>query len=105
MKKQFFSYLSCHPVIALPRIHKCVWLVLILLLYSFIQPETGLSQGVIPTKGKDFWIGFPVNPDFSPSTKRCEVFVTSDVSTVGTISIPQQGYFQVFNVTANQTTT
>ncbi len=65
------------------------------------------AQGIIPTKGTDFWIGFPYNPQFSNSigTKRCDVFITSDVSTSGTISIPLQGWSQSFTVTAYQTTT
>ncbi|HKR05671.1 MAG TPA: IgGFc-binding protein, partial [Bacteroidia bacterium] len=74
--------------------------ILILLLSSF----QSFSQGVIPTKGKDFWIGFPYNPDFGVGTRRCDVFITSDVSTSGTITIPQQGWSQAFTVTANQTT-
>lgn len=64
------------------------------------------GQGNIPTKGKDFWIGFPRNPLFSAGfIKRCEVFITSETNTSGTISIPQQGWSQTFTVIANQTTT
>lgn len=64
------------------------------------------SQGIIPTKGKDFWVGFPYNPDFGGGTpRRCDVFITSDVATTGVISIPKQGWTQNFTVAANTTTT
>src|SRR5436190_2716698 len=62
------------------------------------------SGGIIPTKGKDFWIGFPYQPVFNTGNKRCEVFITSEFSTSGTISIPKQGWSQAFTVNANQTT-
>ncbi|CAN5527798.1 hypothetical protein BH11BAC2_BH11BAC2_00940 [soil metagenome] len=65
----------------------------------------GFSQGVIPTKGKDFWLGFPYNPQFGSFIKRCDIFITSEVNTTGTITIPLQGYSQTFTVLANQTTT
>ena len=70
---------------------------------SCLDSTSAHSQGVIPTKGVDFWIGVPFHEPFS--TKRCDVFITSDVNTSGIISIPAQGWSQNFVVTANVTTT
>ena len=61
----------------------------------------------IPTKGKEFWLGFMFQEQFSNSvgTKRLDVFITSYQATSGVISIPQQGWSQNFTVAANVTTT
>ncbi len=77
-------------------------------LIGFICHSSAFSQGVIPTKGKDFWIGFPYSPGAlgsNPGSKRCDVFITSEVNTSGVLSIPQQGWTTNFTVVANQTTT
>ena len=75
----------------------------LLLLLSYFSAT---AQRVIPTKGTDFWIGFPYSPGFSSAnTKRFELFITSDVNTTGSVSIPQQGWTQTFTVSANNTTT
>ncbi len=63
------------------------------------------GQGLLPTKGTDFWFGFPHFPNAAIWNKRFDVFVTSNVSTSGVIEIPGQGWSQSFTVTANQTTT
>lgn len=64
------------------------------------------GQGIIPTKGTDFWLGFMESPNgTSAATKRMDVFITSNINTTGTITVPQQGWSQAFTVTANQTTT
>jgi len=62
------------------------------------------AQDVIPTKGKEFWAGFMENyePQFSESL---DLFITSDINTSGTVSIPLQGWEFDFTVNANQTTT
>lgn len=82
------------------------YLLLTVLLISLPDKEA-ISQNIIPTKGKEFWIGFTYQPQFSNSigTKRFEVFITSTQNTSGTISIPQQAWSQTFTVTANVTTT
>ncbi len=59
---------------------------------------------VYPTMGTEFWLGFLENYQVS-ANDRLDIFITSDVNTAGTISIPQQGYTQNFTVTANVTTT
>ncbi len=72
---------------------------------QFSYTESSTAQGIIPTKGKEFWMGFPRQPNGQVSTKRCEIFVTSEVNTSGIVLIPQQGFSLPFTVTANQTTT
>jgi len=74
-----------------------------IVLIALIEIPNALSQGVIPTKGTDFWIGVPYNPPFS--TRRFDVFITSDVNTTGVILIPAQGWSLPFVVAANVTTT
>ncbi|MFN8288376.1 MAG: gliding motility-associated C-terminal domain-containing protein [Chitinophagales bacterium] len=64
-----------------------------------------MAQGLLPTKGTDFWFAFPHFPNAASFNKRFDVFITSDVSTSGQITIPGQGWSQSFTVTANQTTT
>jgi gliding motility-associated-like protein len=77
-----------------------------ILLFLFSLTRLGFSQTVIPTKGKNFWLGFPHAGSFNQTqTKRCDVFITSEVNTMGIISIPLQGWSQGFIVNANQTTT
>ena len=78
-------------------------LLTVLVVLAYASPAH--SQGVIPTKGKEFWVGFPYMANFQVSSKRCELFITSEVSTSGTVSIPQTGWTQNFTVIANQTTT
>ena len=79
----------------------------IALLIILSIPVKSFSQGVIPSKGKDFWLGFPYNPrvSFSTNPKRCDIFITSNKSTSGTVYIPGQGWSQAFTVTAYTTTT
>lgn len=62
-----------------------------------------LAQGVIPTKGKEFWVGFMENID--SGSPEMNLFIVSDQATSGVVEIPGQGYSQAFTVTANQTTT
>jgi len=79
-----------------------------LLIFLAVQSLVTHSQTVIPTKGVEFWIAFPESPPgvgSGYSTRRCDVFITSETSTSGVISIPLQGWSQNFSVTANQTTT
>ena len=82
---------------------KSITLTALLTLFLFNLQIHG--QGTIPTKGKDFWLGFLRNPDFDPATKRLDIFISSDRNTSGTITIPQQGWSQSFIVVANVTTT
>ncbi|MFK7757928.1 MAG: gliding motility-associated C-terminal domain-containing protein [Flavobacteriales bacterium] len=62
------------------------------------------AQDVIPTKGKEFWVGFMENFEVN-SEERLDLFITSNVNTSGTVTIPQQGWTLDFSVVANTTTT
>ncbi|HIO71650.1 MAG TPA: hypothetical protein EYN38_00930, partial [Flavobacteriales bacterium] len=74
------------------------------ILFSF--PSHGQGS-YVPTKGKEFWLGFMFQQSFSNAigTRRIDIFITSYQNTSGVISIPQQGWSQSFTVTANVTTT
>lgn len=61
------------------------------------------QPGVIPTLGKEFWIGFMFNPPTSPL--QMNIFISSDVSTSGTVQVPLLGISIPFTVVANVTTT
>jgi len=70
------------------------------LLFIFsITISTSFAQ-VFSTKGTDFWFGFMENYDTPTPT----VYISSDVATSGTISIPGQTFSQAFTVAANSTT-
>ncbi len=77
-----------------------IYLVLMLLLCF----HDAFSQDVVPTKGTEFWVGFMENHEIEP-TESLDLFITSDVNTSGTVSIPLQGWSQSFSVVANITTT
>lgn len=72
-------------------------LVAIVLLLSF----NAFSQ-VTSNKGTDFWIGYMGHIDGTGSNMK--LYVTSDVSTAGVVSIPGQSWSQNFTVTANSVT-
>lgn len=55
------------------------------------------------TVGTDFWFGFMQNAK-STSNETLYIYVGSDFTTTGTLTIPTTGYTQTFTVTANQTT-
>ena len=52
------------------------------------------------SRGKDFWVMFNANL----SVPTITVFITSDVNTTGTVSIPGMGFSTNFTVTANTVT-
>lgn len=62
------------------------------------------QQGVIPTMGKEFWVGYMQNYG-GGGNQHIDVFISSYVNTTGTISMPLLGFTQNFTVTANTTTT
>ncbi|MFZ6050384.1 T9SS type B sorting domain-containing protein [Halocola ammonii] len=76
----------------------------VILTISVLLSASALCQTVVPTKGKEFWLGFMQNFIDNQSGEELQVFITSDQSTSGTLSIPQQGYSVNFNVAANTTT-
>lgn len=65
----------------------------IITLLSAISASAQLS-----TKGTDFWLGF--SPNFDP-TGQLKVYITSDVATTGTLSIPLGTFTQNFTIPAN----
>src|ERR1700712_5602189 len=62
-------------------------------------------------KGKDFWIGYGNHVRmFTPATsttpaEQMQLYITSDVTTTGTVQIPGISFSQSFTVSANQITT
>lgn len=61
---------------------------------------TAMYGQIFSTKGTDFWFGFMENYQTPSPT----VYISSDVATSGTISIPGQTFSQPFTVAANSTT-
>ncbi len=60
------------------------------------------AQQLIPTRGKEFWMGFMRNYD---GAQRQDLFISSDVNTSGVVSAPLFGWSEPFTVTANTVTT
>lgn len=74
-------------------------LILILVLFSSgfnVQAQNSSN------KGKDFWLGFMNHRN--GTSAGMFLYITSDSTTSGTVSIPGQGWSKTFNVTANQMT-
>lgn len=71
---------------------------LISLLLFVMTVAVNYSQ-IFSTKGTDFWFGFMEN--YNAPTLR--VYISSDIATSGTVSIPGQGFTQNFTVAANST--
>lgn len=63
------------------------------------------AQSVVPSKGKEFWLGFMNNFSTAPGDDALSVYVVSDHFTSGTVSIPGQGWSQSFSVVPGTTTT
>ncbi len=78
--------------------------ILLIALLAFASVSAN-SQGIIPTKGKEFWVGFLENYTQGGTAEALDLFITSTVNTSGTVSLPQQGWSVTFDVIANQTTT
>jgi gliding motility-associated-like protein len=73
-------------------------------LFSWTPNEVA-AQDVIPTKGKEFWVGFMQNYEVEAWQEELNLFIVSDQNTTGLVEIPGQGWSQAFAVIANQTTT
>ena len=68
------------------------------LVLSLIGTSEAAAQAVaVPTKGREFWLGFMRN---AYNAQNLRVSIASDVATSGTVSIPLQGWSQAFTVTA-----
>lgn len=78
--------------------------VLLLLLLALVAASSVYSQD-FSNKGKEFWIGYGNHASmFSTGGQRMSLYITSDVNTSGTVSIPGIPWTQPFTVTANQVT-
>lgn len=75
---------------------------LLFVLVALLLSRSGFGQGVVPTMGKEFWLGFMENYSGSQELK---IYVSSRVNTTGSVVMPLGGFSQNFNVTANVVTT
>ncbi len=73
-------------------------------LFCFIFTLNQISaQELLPTKGTQFWFGYMTNY-VDQASDSLYVFISSNKTTTGTLSVPLAGYSQDFTVTANVTT-
>lgn len=70
----------------------------ILFLILIFLPTIVLSQD-FSNRGTDFWVGYMGHIDGTGS--KFKLYITSDVSTSGTISVPLQGWSVAFSVVPN----
>jgi len=73
----------------------------IALLIILLIPLCSQSQNTT-NRGKDFWIGYMDHRDGTGS--RMVLYITSDSSTTGTVSVPGANWSKTFSVTANSMT-
>jgi len=79
-----------------------------LLSILLLMASMALHAQDFSNKGKDFWVGYGNHVRmFSPSLapEQMQLYITSDLSTTGTVQIPGIGFSAPFTVTANQITT
>lgn len=81
------------------------WHIALLLIASLLSASSFAQD--FSNKGKDFWIGYGNHVRmFSGSpAEKMQLYITSDVSTTGQVTIASIGFSQNFTVTANQITT
>lgn len=63
-------------------------------------PASGQCQGPadLPTRGREFWLGFPQN---GFGAQQLRVIISSRTATTGVVSFPNTGWSQAFTVAAN----
>ncbi len=71
----------------------------------FLQAFSAMGQGVIPSKGKEFWLGYMRNWGMLTTSGSLDVFISGDVATSGTVSVPAAGLSWPFTVVPGTTTT
>ncbi len=71
---------------------------------SIFTGRARAQGGVVPTMGKEFWLGFMANYQ-GVTTASLDIFISSAVNTTGTVSMPLLGLNWPFVVAANTTTT
>ncbi len=75
-------------------------LIAVLFLYSFFIDVSNAQS--TSNKGTDFWVGYMGHIDGTSS--NMSLYITSDVSTSGSVSIPGKNWSTTFNVSANSVT-
>jgi gliding motility-associated-like protein len=58
----------------------------------------------ITTQGTEFWLGFMRNYQEVDPTEKLQLFVSSDLATIGTVEVPGASWSQTFSVTPGITT-
>ena len=82
-----------------------------LFLTLFLGVSLLLQAQDFSNKGKDFWLGYGNHvrmfrtPSSQVPAEQMQIYVTSDVSTTGSVTIPGIGFSSPFTVTANQIST
>jgi len=73
----------------------------------FILSANTIYSQDFSNKGKDFWIAYGnhVRMFNAGGAEKMQIYITSDVSTTGNITIPSIGFNQNYTVNANQITT
>ena len=84
-----------NQIISTIKISKAGRLILLLLLIFSLKTSIK-GQQPIYSEGKDFWLALIMNED--ASWNKVKIYITSEYTTSGTISIPLQGWTQTFNV-------
>lgn len=81
------------------KITYCIFSLLVML--AFAGPVFSQTN-----KGTDFWVAYMDNVRGVSSNTPCQMslYLTSDISTTGTIAVADGSYTQSFNITANQVT-
>ena len=72
----------------------------LLLLFALVAASSAYTQD-FSNKGKEFWIGYGNHVRmYQGNSQQMVLYITSDVSTNGTVSIPGLSWSSNFNVTA-----
>ena len=90
------------PRAPLPRRLRGIGVLAILFLAMLAAPMK--AQEVVPSMGKEFWLGFMQNNQ-GPNTKSLDIFISSYTATSGVASLPSIGWSQNFTVAPGVTTT
>ena len=77
------------------------------ILWIAVLLSSSLAAQDFSNKGKDFWIGYGnhVRMFNGNPAEKMQLYITSDVTTSGQVTISSVGFSQSFTVTANQITT
>ena len=102
-KKKFQLLLNPHYYLIKPKGNKMkafnnLSKLVLILMFSLMTLSS--SKAALDSKGTDFWLMFNGNL----GTPTLTLFITSDVNTSGTVSVPGIAFSTPFNVTANTVT-